>query len=201
MSQTVLLLLQYKYLILFPLACVEGPIVSLAAGFLVYTKVLNPFIAYVVLVLGDFVPDTIIYFIGRLGDHKKIIQKYGEKIKMIKGGFRTVEHLWTHHPRKTTIFAKITFGMSLPFLLSAGLFRIPYKRFISYTLPVSFIQCATVLTIGYFVGKSYEIATSYLQYGYLIVSAVFLIILAIYIHLINRYSKIEIEKIKNEKDL
>ncbi len=200
MAETVLLLIKYKYLILFPIAAIEGLVVSLAAGFLVYTGVLNIVPTYIILVLGDFIPDTIYYYIGRLGDHKKMIEKYGEKIKFVKGGFKTIEHLWNNHPRKTMLFAKVTFGMSIPFLLSAGLFKIPYRKFISYTLPITFIQCGVVLSLGYFLGKSYEIAVGYIHFSYTIVSITFLIIFAGYIFFIKRYSKKKFEEIEKEEE-
>ncbi len=196
MAQLVLLLIKYKYLVLFPAAATEGLVVSLAAGFLVYMGYLHIIPTYVILILGDFLPDSMYYWIGRLGDHKKIIEKYGEKMKFIKGGFHTIEHLWNTHPRKTMIFAKVTFGASIPFLLSAGLFKVPYRKFITYTLPVTFVQCSIVLALGYFLGKSYELALNYIHYGYLIISVIFLIIFIGYIFSIKLYAKKQFEKIE-----
>ncbi len=201
MTHTVLLLLKYKYAILFPMACLEGAIVGLAAGFLVYNGTLHIVPTFIILLLGDFVPDTIYYFIGRMGDHEKIIIKYGEKFKFVKGGLGAVQNLWKVHPRKLIIFAKVTFGMSIPFLLSAGLFKIPYRRFISYTIPVTLIQCSIVLGLGYFLGKSYDVATNYIRYGYLFVSIIFIIIFIGYILFVRHYSKKEMEKIKKDGDL
>ncbi len=108
MAETVLLLIKYKYLVLFPIAAIEGLVVSLAAGFLVYTGVLHMIPTYIILILGDFIPDSIYYSIGRLGNKEKILAKYGTKIKFIHGGFQTIEHLWKSHPRKTMLFAKVT---------------------------------------------------------------------------------------------
>ncbi len=191
--------MKYKYLVLFPIAAAEGLVVSLAAGYLVYMGVLHIVPTYIILILGDFIPDTIYYYIGRLGDHKKIIEKYGGKMKFIKGGFGTIEHLWQTHPRKTMIFAKVTYGVSIPFLLSAGLFKVPYKKFISYTIPITLVQCSVVLALGYFLGKSYEIALGYIHYSYLFVSVIFIVIFASYIFFIKHYSKKQFERIEQDE--
>ncbi len=199
MAELVLILIKYKYLILFPIAAVEGLVVSLAAGYLVYTGVLHIVPTYLILILGDFIPDTIYYCIGRLGNHADIIERYGGKFKFIKGGLDTVAHLWRTHPRKLMIFAKVTYGISIPFLLSAGICKVPYKKFITYTLPVSLFQCGVVLGLGYFLGKSYELAVGYIHYSYLIVSIIFLIIFVGYIYFIKYYSKKQFKKIEDEK--
>ncbi len=171
------------------------------AGFLVYKGILHIIPTYIILLLGDFIPDTIYYYIGRLGDHKKIIEKYGHRIKFLKGGFGALEHLWRTHPRKTMIFAKVTYGVSMPFLLSAGLFKIPYRKFISYTLPITFIQCSIVLALGFFLGKSYELAVGYIHNAYLIISIIFAFIFAGYIFFIKYYSKKQFKQIEKEEKI
>ena len=58
------LLLTYRYVILVPLAIIEGPIVTIICGFLVTLKVFNPLLVYVVMVLGDIVGDGWPYYMG-----------------------------------------------------------------------------------------------------------------------------------------
>jgi len=67
-------LLQYRYLALFPLACIEGPILALVVGFMVHLGYFSFIPAYFIMVLGDFVPDSVYYFIGRFGDKEKLIK-------------------------------------------------------------------------------------------------------------------------------
>ncbi|HUZ60693.1 MAG TPA: hypothetical protein VMU83_18125, partial [Hanamia sp.] len=61
------LLLKFRYVILFPLAVVEGPILAVIAGFLCTEGYLNLFIVYTIIVLGDITGDTICYLFGRWG--------------------------------------------------------------------------------------------------------------------------------------
>ena len=59
------LLYKYSYLILFPLVVVEGPIVTLIAGFLVSTKFMAFIPAYITIIIADLVGDFGFYSIGR----------------------------------------------------------------------------------------------------------------------------------------
>src|SRR3989338_6363855 len=61
------LLLTYKYLILIPLSIIEGPIVTVIAGFLVTLKFFNLFLIYIIMVAGDVVGDGIAYSFGYFG--------------------------------------------------------------------------------------------------------------------------------------
>jgi len=61
------LLIAYKYAIIFPVAVIEGPAISIIAGYLGQSGYLNVFFVYVLIVLGDMFGDTIYYAIGRFG--------------------------------------------------------------------------------------------------------------------------------------
>src|ERR1700681_1928234 len=76
MDHIVYLLTEYKYLILFPLAIVEGPIIAVIAGFLCTAGFLNPLLVFPIIVLGDITGDSICYSIGRWGI-PKFIKKIG----------------------------------------------------------------------------------------------------------------------------
>jgi len=51
------LLLTYKYLILIPLAVVEGPIITVIAGFLITLGYMNIFLVYLIVIAGDLAGD------------------------------------------------------------------------------------------------------------------------------------------------
>ena len=67
MEHIIQLLYGFKYLFLFPLAVVEGPILAIIAGFLCMEGILNPFIVYPIIILGDIIGDSLVYALGRWG--------------------------------------------------------------------------------------------------------------------------------------
>ncbi len=188
-----LLLTKYGYFILFPLAAIEGPIVSLVVGFLIYLGYLKFLPAYAILLLGDLIPDTVYYYIGRFGNRRKIMEKYGPRLNLI-------EKLWREHGKKTMFFSKLAYGLSGLFLISAGLVKMPFRKFISYAFPVTLFQYGVIMMIGYSLGHSYQIAERYIQYAYVIVAAILILFIISYI-LITKYARKRIKEMEQEEQL
>ncbi len=177
---TVALILAYKYVILFPLALVEGPILATVVGFLIRFGYLDLSVAYLVMCAGDFFPDTIYYYIGKWGHSKKWIERLGtrftSKSAFLFKNIKVIERLWISHGKKMMVLSKQAYGLSTPLLISAGLVNMPYRRFITYAFPVTLIQYAVFLAIGYWLGASYEVAAGYIEYaGYIAAGLVILI--------------------------
>ncbi len=181
-------LIHYKYLALFPLAAFEGPVLSLLVGFLVHAGYLAFLPSYGILLLGDLIPDTTYYYIGRFGNQKDFIKKYGSKVKIITEHFPTVEKLWQHHPFKTMFLSKLAYGLSTPFLVSAGLVKIPLRKFVANAFPITIFQYAVFMSIGYSLGKSYAAAEKYIKYTGIGIALIVIILIVVYI-LLSRYAR------------
>jgi membrane protein DedA with SNARE-associated domain len=194
------LLVQYRYLILFPLAAIEGPIISLAVGFLIYLGFFSVVPAYILLVFGDLIPDTIYYYLGRYGNKKRILDKYIERSDRLAHNMNLLEKLWHDHGKKTMFFSKLAYGLSTPFLISAGLVKMPYKKFVSYALPVTLLQYAVLLTIGYYLGYSYASAARYVEDAGLIIAAAFVVFVGLFFAF-QKYARHEIEKLEEEEKI
>jgi len=155
MEQALQLLLEYRYWILFPLACFEGPITGFVVGTLVALGYFNPFLVFILLVLGDVIPDSVYYFVGKYGEKKSLITKYLGKIGVTPDHVGTIHNLWHVHTAKSMVFSKFAYGLSTPFLISAGVVNLGFKKFISYSLPISIVQYAVLMGLGYFFGATY----------------------------------------------
>ncbi|MDP3771762.1 MAG: hypothetical protein Q8Q94_00085 [bacterium] len=157
MPDLLALVIQYRYAILFPLAFFEGPIVSFVIGMLIARGYFNVPLAYTILILGDLIPDTAYYLLGRYGERKTLISRYAAKIGIKENHFGAIRKLWHNHPGKTMFFSKLAYGLSTPFLVFAGVVGMPVKKFISYALPVTLIQYALLMALGYYFGGSFNI--------------------------------------------
>lgn len=192
------LLITYKYWLLFPLAAFEGPIVALLAGFMVYLGYLSALPAYILLLLGDLIPDTVYYYLGRFGNHKKLLDKYGAKHEFIVKNFNLVDDLWRDHGRKTMFLSKLAYGLSTIFLISAGLVKMPLKRFLSLAFPITVFQYGIIMIAGYYLGHSYLLAEKYIQSGAYIVAGILIIFVIAYI-LAAKFARREITKLEEEE--
>jgi membrane-associated protein len=151
------LIIEYRYWILLPLAFLEGPLVSLSAGLLASLGYFNPWVVLAVLICKDVSVDAVCYALGRWGNHDNLVHRYAKKIGITEEHWGAVERLWEHHPWRTMFLSKIAYGLSLPFLVSAGLSRISYKKFWFYALQISLIQYGGLLALGYFFGNSISV--------------------------------------------
>ncbi len=192
------LLIEYRYWILFPLACFEGPLVSIIVGFLSAGGFFNPFIAYVILVFGDILPDTGCYFVGRWGHKASFIAKYASKIGITGDHFGVIEGLWRKHPGKTMWTSKLAYGLSTPFLISAGLVGMSLQKFIFYALPITLAQYALLMALGYFFGGSYTLISGALSGTETAIAAV--IIGGGLYYLLTRYMRSRLLKEEKEEE-
>lgn len=174
------LLHTYRYWVLFPLAFFEGPIIALIAGLFVSQGYLEAFPTYIILSLGDIVPDTLYYWIGRLSHQANFLARYGHRFGISKDRLHAIEQLWQRHTFKSVLFSKWAYGMSTPLLLSAGLARVPAKKYISYIVPIVLMQYAVLLVIGYYFGSSYQLISMYVKDAGWVIAAGVVIFLVIY---------------------
>ncbi len=199
MSGSVVSLLQYyKYPIIFPLATFEGPVVSLAVGFLVRVGVFKFLLAYLVMITGDIIPDSLFYFIGYYGNEAKVAKKYLSKSKFFSNHFPAVERLWLEHPVKIMFFGKLAYGMALPFLITAGMTKIPYKRFIKIAFPITLLQYFVLMVVGYYLGSLYGGATKYVEWFYFVFALVVVVFMLVYLV---KFARRNIAKIEKEAEL
>ena len=170
------LLLTYKYAILIPLSIIEGPIVTVACGFLVTLGVFNPFVVYVVMVIGDIVGDGIIYYIGYSG------KRFLHYFKITEAKLEKAKTYFHENHKKAIIMSKLVHGIGFTGLVAAGASHVPYRRYFKTCALISILQSFIMLTIGIFFGHAYVVIGKYLNYYAAAVSvAVLVTVLIIFI--------------------
>lgn len=189
---------KFGYLALFPLAALEGPVVALGAGFLVSLGYLSPLPAYGILILGDLIPDSFYYYLGRFGNRRQLVEKYGSRFSMVSRNFAVIRRLWEHHGKKTMALSKLAYGLSTPFLISAGLINMPLKKFFSYAIPVTLIQYAGLMAIGYFLGHSYQLAADYVWQGGILFAALMVLFIAGFV-VFSKYARTQIKEMEKKE--
>ncbi len=183
------LIVTYKYLVLFPLAVLEGPILAVFAGFLIKFNYLDLIPTYVVLVLGNILPDIFYYGIGRCGEKSIYIQKMINRFSFIKNNLNLVKKLWKEHFRKTVFFSKLAYGLSTPFLISAGLVKIPFLKFISHTILIDLFDIALFVYLGIIFGETYNMVSGYVDYFAILIAVLFVLFIIIFRYISKQAAK------------
>lgn len=143
----------YTYIILFPAAVFEGPIVTIIAGFLASTGKINPTIAYAIIIIADLVGDTMYYAFGRWG-RAGFIEKHVVRVE---------KHFGTH-AGKTLMLGKLTHAIGVGVLFGAGVAKVPYGKFLWYNLVPTLPKTLALLIVGYYFGQAYPIISRYFDY-------------------------------------
>jgi membrane protein DedA with SNARE-associated domain len=178
------LLLEWKYYIIFPLAVIEGPIITVIAGFLVSAGFLNFFLAYALIVTGDLGGDTIYYLIGRFVK-PAFRDKYGKYIGLSKERLDKIDYYFREHPHKTFALGKLSHGVGTVMLVGAGIMKVPYYKFILANVLPTMIKSLILLLIGFYFGKFLTEINHYLDFGALGIGILFAAIYILYL----KYSK------------
>lgn len=174
------LLLKFKYIILFPLAIVEGPILAVIAGFLCSEGYLNLFIVYAIIVTGDVIGDSIVYMFGRWGIPgflKKILKHFGMKTENLE----KARVYFDANSQKAISLSKIALGIGIAGIYLAGNARVPYARFLKICLATSAIQYVVYLGIGLLFGSAYKKIDHYLNFFAALSIVTFLSVILFYI--------------------
>ena len=184
MEHTITLLSQYGYLILFPIAVFEGPLATILAGLLVASGILNAFVVYPIVVLGDVLGDAGCYALGRWGS--SWINRHGSKIGLTEVKLSQVRDYFTNNRKKALFFSKMLHGIGFAGLIVAGSLKITYRKFFFTCFTVSVVQSFIVLIVGILFGQAYAVIAKYLNY-YAAISVV-VVLIALIFFIVRKYS-------------
>ncbi len=184
-------ILHYRYLVILPVAILEGPIITVIAAFLAAQGYFNIFIVYIIVVIGDLAGDLMYYGIGRFG-HTIAKSKIGQKLGVKDHHLDKVSSHYQEHSGKTLLFGKLTHSMGMVVLTTAGVARMPIWKFLWYNLIGTLPKSLLFTLLGYYVGYAFQKINSILDKAVYIIGIV--IVLAIAGYFIHRY-------IKNNKKL
>lgn len=156
-------LLHYRYLILFPIAIVEGPIITIIAGFLASLGYLNIFLAYGIIVIGDLTGDGLWYALGYFSRHRHI-GRWGKLFGLTDERIQRLEKHFEKHSGKTLSLGKISHGIGTVFLVAAGAAKMPFWKFIYYNFWGTLVKSLFLILIGYYFGHALTKINSYLEF-------------------------------------
>ncbi|MSR70688.1 hypothetical protein EXS62_01475 [Candidatus Kaiserbacteria bacterium] len=171
LAAIIALLEQYRYLVLFPLACFEGPILGFITGSLIPLGYFSPVPLLATLVLADVIPDIAYYFFGRWGKEKSLVERFGHKLRLTPERLETLRVLWHTHPAKSMMVTKFAYGLSTPLLIIAGLVHLPFSKFWKLSAALALLQYSVLMSLGYFFGGYFATVQSTLVRVEILVAA------------------------------
>lgn len=147
------LLYTYSYLVLFPLVVIEGPIVTIIAGFLVSLGFMDFIPTYFTIIAGDLAGDMLYYSAGRWWlnkTYRNVLKFFNIKTKFLE----TIENLIRKNKGPSLFFGKLSHAIGGIVLFAAGLAEVPVKEFLEYNFLATLPKSLILLAVGYFFGST-----------------------------------------------
>ncbi len=173
---------QYGYIPLLLFSIIEGPIVTVIAGFLSSTNHYSFLIAYCVVVTGDLLGDSIIYTMGRHYS-KGNIPFWLRWVGVTKDRVEIVSKNFDEHPKKIFFTGKITHGGGFAVLFGAGVVKFPFIRFLFYNFLFTIVKSGILIVIGFYFGKAYIHIQHYIDYVAVSVGIIFILFYITFLYL------------------
>lgn len=162
-SELLSLLGQYKYWVIFPIAVIEGPIITIISGFLVNSGVLSGILAYSILVVADVLGDTVYYFTGRFWRSSTWVKRLMGFFGYDESTEAFLEEHFRKHKFKTFLIGKFTHGIGGMIEIASGIAGIGFWQYLSISFITTLPKSLILITIGYYAGVYYEKINGYFQ--------------------------------------
>jgi membrane protein DedA with SNARE-associated domain len=135
---------------------VEGPILAMICGVLYKLGIVTFLPIYIALMAGDLVGDSFWYSIGYYFGHP-FIKKFGRYFSLTESGVVSVTRIFHTYKNSILLISKMTMGLgfALVTLVTAGIVKIPFRRYMLLNFIGQFFWTAFLLVVGYFLGDLY----------------------------------------------
>lgn len=155
LGNTAQLIIEYRYLILIPLALIEGPIVAFIAGTLASVGYFDVWVLGAFFFVRDVGMDALYYALGHFGGRTKFAHWALRKVKVTEDHLESVRQLWEKRPFWTMFIGKLSYGIGSTFTTVAGIVHMSFGTFVKYGSIVAILQYWSLLALGYFLGESF----------------------------------------------
>lgn len=166
----------------------EGEAVIFSTMFLVFEKILNPYITIPLIFVSVILTDFISYQIGKHGPRfLPRLAHYYEKLT------EPLDSRLQNASFSTYLISKFTYGMHRAVLIKSGMIQVPFKKFARITCITSTIWIVVISAVSFASWKSVEIighSLRFIEIGLL----VGVIVILVGSHLISHFAKAQLLK-------
>jgi membrane protein DedA with SNARE-associated domain len=167
----------WTYLLIAVLVAFEGPATTLIGAAAASAGLLNPVLVFVFAAAGNLTSDALWYSLGRAGKID-VWKRFGKKRGVDPEVVNTIQRGINEHAMKIMFFAKLTMSFMIPTLITAGLSKVPWRRWFPPDLAGEMLWTGALVLIGYFATeaiKRVEKGIEYLTIGLSVAFILFMI--------------------------
>lgn len=165
---------------------IPGETVLLFAGFLAYHGKIDLFPSILVAIAGATLGDSMGFLIGHLGG-RRFVDRFIRRFPVIARSFDHSQALFLRYGQWAVFTGRFITGLRMFAGILAGLFRMPYRRFLFFNFTGATVWAVAVVCVGFLFGNSWQLVQRYLvEVNETVMAAVAVVVL---IGLISYYLK------------
>lgn len=153
----------YGYWGMLPLMIIEGPIATIASAMLASLGAFNWIIVLLFSMAGDVIGDLIFYGLGyRYGIG--FVKNVGRYIGITENQVLKMEKYFERHGGKTIFAVKSTTGLCWATFTAAGIVKMDFKKFVTYSIAGGVVWSGFLVAMGYFYGYLWREISKYIDW-------------------------------------
>jgi membrane protein DedA with SNARE-associated domain len=162
----------FKYPLVFLGCIIEGPLVMIAAGFLLRLGHFEFWPLFGTIIIGDLIADIFWYYLGYFF-LDRILHRHGHWFSITPELVTKTKTYFARYHDTLLIISKATlgFGLILGVLMVAGASRVPLRRFLAMNFLGELVLVVILLSLGYFFGEMYNQISEGFRLAFVIITA------------------------------
>ena len=153
---------------------IPGETVLLFAGFLAYHGKIDLFPSILVAIAGATLGDSMGFLIGHLGG-RPFVDRFIRRFPVIRKSFGHSQALFLKYGQWAVFTGRFITGLRMFAGILAGLFRMPYRRFLFFNFTGATIWAIAVIYVGFLFGNSWQLVEQHFVRFNEVVMAVILV--------------------------
>jgi membrane protein DedA with SNARE-associated domain len=141
---------------------VPGETVLLFAGFLAYRGEVHLWYAILIGIVAASTGDSLGYCLGRYAG-KPFVEKYVRRVRILSRQFDRAQAEIQKHGHWAVFVSRFITGLRVFCGPLAGIFHMPYFRFLFFTSSGAVVWATTVVSVGFLFGSSWESLVRFVQ--------------------------------------
>jgi len=165
---------EWTYFILALLVAIEGPIATLLGAAAASAGLMRPMQVFFFAAAGNLTADSLWYSLGYMGRSEWILH-FGRRLGLSESLIDHLKQKMLTHATKFLFLAKLTVSFVIPSLITAGLLRIPMKRWFPALVLAETLWTGSLVLIGYYTTEAIKRVERGVEYAVLSISIAFVI--------------------------
>ncbi len=162
----------WTYFLLVLLVILEGPSATLLGAAAASAGLMKPPFVFLSATIGNLTADSLWYSVGYLGKVEWLLrfQRFGLRPHLIE---RLKRSMMTH-ATQILLIAKFTLSFMIPTLITAGLLKIPWRRWFPVIIFADTVWTGLLVSIGYYSIETLKSVQKSVEYVALFISVILL---------------------------